>query len=389
MRGFGSLLIPAWSPGYLVGALYVLSLAAFVASRATCGQRHEPTIAATAGATAFGAVAFTYFLGRSAPSNLHHVALPAVVASCGWWTIGCAVSPRRRQRLPWAAVLAAACVVRVAGRVELERDRRLDRAAHRLPRSCGLPRPRPASEGLLVDDEDGPDRRGRIAAPCPCDAGRQPASSSASTGSRRCSSQRTGQRTADRQRQPGRADRPTRRSRESRPRPTDFPKDHRRSRRPVHAPAAHGRSLTSTPSATSPVRRLSSSVASYAALAERFELRVARARSLRLRRSRTGEGADERASAQLTQRTPSRRADPRDVHAFAQGDSPHRPRAVQAGGRRPHRLGAVRSPTSSPRSTADVLRDRRSRTTPTATGSSSRRATRASRSTRRSTCAGG
>ena len=31
MRGFGSLLIPAWSPGYLVGALYVLSLTAFVA----------------------------------------------------------------------------------------------------------------------------------------------------------------------------------------------------------------------------------------------------------------------------------------------------------------------------------------------------------------------
>ena len=78
MRGFGSLLIPAWSPGYLVGGLYVLSLTALWRSRAPC-DGDEPTVVATAGATAFGLVAFTYFLGRSAPSNLHHVAVPAVV----------------------------------------------------------------------------------------------------------------------------------------------------------------------------------------------------------------------------------------------------------------------------------------------------------------------
>jgi hypothetical protein len=107
MRGFGSLLIAAWSPGYLVGALYVLSLTALLALPRAVRRRHEPTIAATAGATAFGAVAFTYFLGRSATSNLHHVALPAVVVSCGWWTIAAPYLRSLGVAYRWAAVLAA------------------------------------------------------------------------------------------------------------------------------------------------------------------------------------------------------------------------------------------------------------------------------------------
>jgi hypothetical protein len=110
MRGFGSLLIPAWSPGYLVGGLYLLSLAAFVAIPRAVRTRHEPTVAATAGATAFGAVAFTYFLGRSAPSNLHHVALPAVVASCGWWTICRPYLRTVGGAYRWATVIGASCV---------------------------------------------------------------------------------------------------------------------------------------------------------------------------------------------------------------------------------------------------------------------------------------
>ena len=76
MQGFGSLLIPAWSPGYILAALSVLSLTALVGLPGEVRRRCSPTIAATAGATVFGAVAFTYFLGRSAPSNLHHVASP-------------------------------------------------------------------------------------------------------------------------------------------------------------------------------------------------------------------------------------------------------------------------------------------------------------------------
>jgi hypothetical protein len=110
MRGFGSLLIPAWSPGYLLGAVYVLSLTAFLAIPRAVRARHEPTVAATAGATAFGAVAFTYFLGRSATSNLHHVALPAVVASCGWWTIAASYLRTVGGAYRVLAVLAVSCV---------------------------------------------------------------------------------------------------------------------------------------------------------------------------------------------------------------------------------------------------------------------------------------
>ena len=110
MRGFGSLLIPPWSPGYLVGALYVVSLTALVALPRDARRRLDPTIAATAGATAFGAIAFTYFLGRSAPSNLHHVAVPAVVVACGWWTIVWPQLRRLSRAYAWGAVLAASCV---------------------------------------------------------------------------------------------------------------------------------------------------------------------------------------------------------------------------------------------------------------------------------------
>jgi hypothetical protein len=109
-RGFGALLIPAWSPGYLVGALYVVSLTALTALPRTTRRQLGPSVAATAGATAFGAVAFTYFLGRSAPTNLHHVAVPAVVVACGWWTIAWPHLRRLSSAYVWAAVLAVSCL---------------------------------------------------------------------------------------------------------------------------------------------------------------------------------------------------------------------------------------------------------------------------------------
>ncbi len=109
MRGFGSLLIPTWSPGYLVGALYVLSLTALLALPRAVRLQHDRTIAATAGATAFGAIAFTYFLGRSAPTNLHHIAVPAVVVTCGWWTIATPYLRALDRVYTWTAVLAASC----------------------------------------------------------------------------------------------------------------------------------------------------------------------------------------------------------------------------------------------------------------------------------------
>ena len=110
MQGFGALLIPTWSPGYILAALYVLSATALLALPARIRLREQPAIAATAGATVFGAVAFTYFLGRSAPSNLHHVAIPAVVVLCGWWTVA---TPRLRglgRGATWVAVLTASFV---------------------------------------------------------------------------------------------------------------------------------------------------------------------------------------------------------------------------------------------------------------------------------------
>ncbi len=110
MRGFGSLLIPSWSPGYLVGALYVVSLTALVALPRDARRRLDPTIAATAGATAFGAIAFTYFLGRSAPTNLHHVAVPAVVVACGWWTVAAPHLRRLSRAYALGAVLAASFI---------------------------------------------------------------------------------------------------------------------------------------------------------------------------------------------------------------------------------------------------------------------------------------
>ena len=109
MRGFGSLLIPTWSPGYLVGALYVLSVTALLALPRAVRLQHDRTITATAGATAFGAIAFTYFLGRSAPTNLHHVAVPAVVVTCGWWTIATPYLRALDRVYMWTAVLAASC----------------------------------------------------------------------------------------------------------------------------------------------------------------------------------------------------------------------------------------------------------------------------------------
>ena len=110
MRGFGSLLIPTWSPGYLVAALYVLSLTALLALPRAVRIRERPAVAATAGATAFGAIAFTYFLGRSAPSNLHHIAVPAVVVICGWWTIATSQLRGLGRAPTWAAVLVASFV---------------------------------------------------------------------------------------------------------------------------------------------------------------------------------------------------------------------------------------------------------------------------------------
>ena len=92
-EGFGSLLIPSWSPAYLVVSIYAVSMLALVvlalehrdpSSRRPCDPT---TLVALSGATAYGIAAFTYYLGRSAPSNLHHLAVTVVVVVAGWYAL--------------------------------------------------------------------------------------------------------------------------------------------------------------------------------------------------------------------------------------------------------------------------------------------------------------
>jgi hypothetical protein len=106
-RGFGTTLIPAWSPGYLVASIYVGSLLVLVALPRRFAVLYQRELAAIAGATAFGATAFSYYLGRSVQSNLHHVAIPAVVVLCGWWTLAHSQGVVVRRAHVWGPLLAA------------------------------------------------------------------------------------------------------------------------------------------------------------------------------------------------------------------------------------------------------------------------------------------
>jgi hypothetical protein len=113
VAGFGQLPIPGWSLGYLMGALYVASLAAIGAILAY-GRGSElgrpSTIVPLAAVSTFGAVALTYFLGRSHPNNLTHVAPPFVVLITLWTALACRAWARDRNPIAASAVaLAGAC----------------------------------------------------------------------------------------------------------------------------------------------------------------------------------------------------------------------------------------------------------------------------------------
>lgn len=81
LSGFGLLPIAAWSQGLAVGAIYstaaVVVVGLLTLSPATV-RSHLPAFSAIAGVAVMGALEFTYFLGRAAPSNLMHVSAPAV-----------------------------------------------------------------------------------------------------------------------------------------------------------------------------------------------------------------------------------------------------------------------------------------------------------------------
>ncbi len=110
-EGYGDLLIETWSPGFLIAALYVISIAALVfvvATRPAFAGRNRVPLIAISGATAYGIASFTYFIGRSHPNNLHHIAPPAIVVVVIWvglMTEAGARWPTRNR----AIVVACAC----------------------------------------------------------------------------------------------------------------------------------------------------------------------------------------------------------------------------------------------------------------------------------------
>jgi hypothetical protein len=104
--------IPGWSLGFLMGALSVLSLSAVavvvVWARGSALAR-PPAIVPLVAVSTLAATSLTYFLGRSHPNNLTHVA-PAFVAMVTLWT---ALAWREWQaaRRPLAGVALVLCVL--------------------------------------------------------------------------------------------------------------------------------------------------------------------------------------------------------------------------------------------------------------------------------------
>jgi hypothetical protein len=113
VTGFGQLPIPGWSLGFLIGGVYAVSLAAIwiIVTQARGSALAQPSaIVPLAAVTTFGATSLTYFLGRSHPNNLTHIAAPFVVLLTLWaahaWRAWC------DERHPVAAAglaLAAVC----------------------------------------------------------------------------------------------------------------------------------------------------------------------------------------------------------------------------------------------------------------------------------------
>jgi hypothetical protein len=112
VKGFGTLPIPAWSLGYLMCALYALSICgiAVILRHARGTALAQPsTIVPLIAVTAFGATAFTYFVGRSHPNNLTHVAPPFVAMVVLWTALAWRAWAHGRH--PAAAAALALCAL--------------------------------------------------------------------------------------------------------------------------------------------------------------------------------------------------------------------------------------------------------------------------------------
>jgi hypothetical protein len=100
VQGFYTLPVESWSPAFLLAGVSFASalLLAFVAvRRPTLLRSRKDLFVGLAGSTAFAILAFTYFVGRSHPNNLHHVAAPAIMA-CALWL--CLLAEQRARLGP-------------------------------------------------------------------------------------------------------------------------------------------------------------------------------------------------------------------------------------------------------------------------------------------------
>jgi hypothetical protein len=111
-KGFGALPVIFFSSGPLMGALTILSAAGL--GWVALERRVDvpaPARVALAGFTGFAMSTYTYYLGRSAPTNLPHI-LPPVAA---YLTVWVSVFLRAPRNVPANASLAAAAALIFAG----------------------------------------------------------------------------------------------------------------------------------------------------------------------------------------------------------------------------------------------------------------------------------
>jgi hypothetical protein len=123
--GEGTLEMTRWSPGLAIGAEYAVSatvLIALLIARPELVRTRTDAFRAATGVTAMGALFYTYFLGRSAPTNLIHISPPAVTLAFIW--LGIAASMFNAYRVARAIVVGA--VVFIGGLIVLAQHENVD-----------------------------------------------------------------------------------------------------------------------------------------------------------------------------------------------------------------------------------------------------------------------
>ncbi len=118
LSGFGLLPIEHWSQGIALGALYGSSAALVCGLLVISPQEIRSRMSAfhaIAGVTAMGALEFTYFLGRAAPSNLIWVSPPAVALLFLWLGTSGNLLGRQAPRVTTTTAVALLATLLVLG----------------------------------------------------------------------------------------------------------------------------------------------------------------------------------------------------------------------------------------------------------------------------------